>query len=166
MLVKLNDAATRLAEICEKIDEGEEVTDILQADFNTALSDVTAAVDRRKAFFREIDSKIELAKKYKDEITKALKKYENLRERLLEHTKNVVECNPDIPFKDSLGKRLVVVKNPVPKMIVGSGWEDSRFSKIETTLILDKEALKDALMRGEQVPFASLELGKQLRGLK
>ena len=166
MTKRFLDAATDLTELCEMIDGGVDLDEQLKAEFAIALDDVVAAVERRKYFLAEINSKIDLAKSKKEEIEKAIKTFENLRTRVISTTKYVVEQNPNIPFKDSLGKKLHILKNPSPTLKVTEGWESSDYAKIVNSLQLDKKKLKEDLINGSKVEFATIEYGTHLRGLK
>lgn len=160
------EAAIDLSEICERIDNEEEIDDLVKMEFDKAITDVVEAVDRRKYLVSEIDQKIAAAKAYRDKAVKAIKTFERIRDRVIETTKQVVESHPDIPFKDSLGKKLSVIKNPTPSLKITGEWDQKKFAKIIRKIELDKPALKEALLAGEEVDYAELEYGKQLRGMK
>jgi len=166
MTKKFLEAATDLNELCDMIDDGIDINEQLQEEFKIALDDVVGAVDRRKYFLAEVNSKIELAKSKRDEAKKSIKTFENIRDRVIETTKYVVSENPNIPFKDSLGKKLIVLKNPAPTLIVNGEWEGSDYAKIVNTVELDKIKLKEDLIAGSTVDFAKIEYGTHLRGLK
>jgi hypothetical protein len=166
MTKKFMDAAQSLSDLCLKLDEGLDIDEEITAEFSNALNDVVEAVERRKFFLAEIESKIKLAKRKRDEMRRAIDKFERIKERVIETTKFVIQENPDIPFKDSLGKKLFVMKNPRPSLKIGEGWEGSEYAKIVNKVELDKEKLKDDLIAGTKVEFAELEWGTQLRGLK
>jgi hypothetical protein len=164
---RFTDAALDLSKLCDLIDNENDLDAELIAQFETALDDVTKAVDRRKYFLNEIDSKIALAEAYRDNAIKAIKAFEKLRERVVETTKQVILANPNIPFKDSLGKPLKVIKNPVPSLLIkdNEGWQCSNYARYVEKLELDKARLKEDLIKGKDVDFASLVYGTQLRGL-
>jgi len=166
MTKKFLEAATDLNELCDMIDDGIDINEQLQEEFKIALDDVVGAVDRRKYFLAEVNSKIELAKSKRDEAKKSIKTFENIRDRVIETTKYVVSENPNIPFKDSLGKKLIVLKNPAPTLIVNGEWEGSDYAKIVNTVELDKIKLKEDLIAGSTCDFAKIEYGTHLRGLK
>jgi hypothetical protein len=160
------EAAVDLVELCELLDEGKEIDEHILHEFQVSLGNVTLAVDRRKHFLAEVNSKIELAKNKRDEAKKAIEKFTRIKDKIIETTKFVIEQNPNIPFRDSLGKKLKVIKNPVPSLKVTGTWEGSEYAKIVNKVELDKEKLKDDLISGSEVEFAKLEYGTQLRGLK
>lgn len=165
--LSFSETAVRLSLLCYRMDEGvEDLDHMLVQEFEDALTDVTNSVDRRKAFYKEIESKIEMAKQFRDEVTKHIKRYETIKERLVEVTKQVILANPDIPFKDSMGKQLKVIDNPNPrlKVEVPSNDEDKLYFK--TIQVFDSELLKSDLLSGKKFDWAHLEYGKQLRGMK
>ena len=166
MTKKFIDAAMDLTELCEMLDEGIDIDEQIQHEFSLALDDVVGAVDRRKYFLAEIESKIQLAKNKQAEAKKAVDKFKRIKERVIETTKYVINENPNIPFKDSLGKKLYILKNPMPSLKVTGQWEASEYAKIVNTVELDKEKLKEDLIAGSIVEFASLEYGTHLRGMK
>lgn len=159
-------AAVALAAICNRIDEEEEVLDdILKKEFSDALTNVAQSVEHIKNMVNEIDSKITLAKRIRDEITQQVKRYQKIKERTIELTKETILNNPDIPFKDSLGRDLSVRRNPNPKLIITRD-EDVPEEFLVTRKELDKEKLKKAILDGTDVDYAILEYGTQLRGIK
>lgn len=170
--VSFSEAATHLSVICDKIDDNPETIDALIVnEFEDALSDVTASVDRRKAFYRELVYKIEMAVQFQHEISKHIERYRRIKDRLIEVTKQVIEANPGMPFKDSFGKQLKVIDNPTPKLIIEDEvWEAndivSPYQKEILTKEWDKNKIKEDLLAGKKLSFARLEYGKQLRGMK
>jgi len=166
MIKKLLDSAVDLVELCELLDEGKDIDECVMHDFQVALDNVAEAVDRRKYLLSEVDSKITLAKNKMDEAKKAVDKFKRIRRDIIETTKYVIEQNPNIPFKDSLGKNLKVIKNPIPSLKITGEWEGSEYAKIVNKVELDKEKLKDDLISGNKIGFAELEYRTQLRGMK
>lgn len=159
-------AAIDLAEICERIDNEENIDDLVKMEFDAAVDDVVSAVDRRKFLLGEVEAKIKQAKDYRDRAIKAIRAFEKIKERVVETTKQVIEANPNIPFKDSLGKKVTVMKNPTPSLKINEGWQESDYAKVVRSLELDKATLKQDLLEGKEVDFAKLEYGTQLRGMK
>lgn len=163
-------AAAQLAELIEIIEDDDNIDGVIASVFEDAVTDVVNSIDRRKAFYREIESKIEMIKQYREEVTKHLKKYEKVRDRLVEITKNVILQHPEITFKDSLGKELKVFNNPAPKLVIDTNFFELESSQpyIFATIApaIDKDLLKEALLSGARIEGAHLEYGKQLRGMK
>lgn len=166
LIKRFAEAAEELSRLADNIEnENFKVDEFLVEQMQNSLDDVTAAVDRRKIFIKELDSKIEMAKESEKEAKAAKVKYEKLRERVIESTKHVVEANRGIPFKDSLGKKLKVIPNPNPKLVISGDGTNSQYSMLKSTHVLDKETLKKDLISGIECDFAHLEWGTQLRGL-
>lgn len=171
--ISFSDAAVTLSNLCNRMDEEEDIDELLVQEFNDALTNVSESVDRRKAVFRELESKIEMARSYKNEIKKQIERYEILKERLVETTKRIILAHPNIPFKDSFGRQLKVLPNPTPKLVLDqymiesmSPYEDMEYLKYDTVVQVDKEAIKKDLLNGKKLSWARLEYGTQLRGLK
>lgn len=186
--ISFSDAALSLAKICNEIDNAEscghletdsQIDILLEKEFSDALIAVTESVDKRKAFYAELVSKIDLAKGYRLKVDIEIDKYEKIKERLIAYTKHIVEAYPNIPFKDSFGKQLKVIDNHNPKLIVDFGDDNENQEQYTTRqeamapyffetreLNLDKEKIKADLVAGKKLSFAHLEYGKQLRGMK
>lgn len=178
--ISFSEAAKTLSYVCHMIDDEDGHIDldlVLQEQFDDALTNISASIDRRKAFYRELNSKIEMAKSYRDEVTKHIKRYEKIQERFIEKTKQVILANPDIPFKDSFGKRLKVIDTPTPRLVFDQDLSAAlnmnllplsaiEYATPKTTLVMNNEKLKEDLLAGKELPFAHLEYGKQLRGMK
>lgn len=182
--IPFSEAAASLAKICNQIDNAEpcneletdsQIDELLEKEFSDALTAVTESIDRRKAFYAELLSKIDLAKTFRDKVDNEIDKYIKIKERLIAYTKHIVEAYPDIPFKDSFGKQLKVIDNASPKLVfdqdLGAQLINSvavldALPYVKQINIIDNELLKKDLLAGKQVPFAHLEYGKQLRGMK
>lgn len=170
----LDQAANDLAEACDAIDADESGADLdnaLVGQFQNALANVAAAVDRRKAFFRRIDAEVAILDSYTKDIAAQKKKLQNLRDRVEWATKRVILAKPEITFKDSLGKKLQVIDNPVPKLVFNfppdvTNKELDGYTKKVTTEVVDNDKIKFDLLAGVELSFAHLEYGTQLRGLK
>lgn len=140
---------------------------ILVEMFQEHLADVVAAVDRRKALYLKIEAEIDMVKKYRDDVVAHLRRLETLKTRIYETTKKVVEENPSIEFFDSFGRALKAVRNGQPRVVYREGVEvPPEFIETRTVHEVNKEALKKALLAGQEIPCAYLEYGTQLRGLK
>lgn len=169
-----NEATQLLQRIVKLIEEheSEEACPEITAEFNSAFAfadnDVAASIDRRKFVLAEIEAKIELAKNYRDYAHREAKKYARLRDNLIANTKSIIESNPGIKFKDSLGKAVKVRRNPVPSLVVTElAMVPSRYIKLKPEI--DKELIKEDLLSlqdDEGVEWAELHYGTQLNGLR
>lgn len=168
--VAFSTAAADLALICADIEHAENyevLSEGLTESFTHALSDVVAAVDRRKALLREVEARISAVTKHRDDANAYLKRIEKIKERVTESTKQVVEAHPNLTFCDSLGRALKVIRNPSPKLVLeGAVPFNSGYLKQVTESVIDTAKIKDDLLEGKELPFARLEWGTQIRGLK
>ena len=154
------DATETLLFIFKRMEEGEDLKVILENEFN--IEGVTS-VDRCKAVYAEVNSKVELAKAHLEDVKLAIKKYELIADEMIANTKQFILSNPGISFRDSLGKALKVIPTPTPRVVLTQS-VPAEFSKV--TLTPNKEFIKDRLMKGEELEFAYLEYGNQLRGMR
>lgn len=171
--LSFTEAALELGRLMNEIDNYDgEIDQAFVKQFKGTLDDTMQSVDRRKAFYRELLSKIEMAKEFKEKISKQIETYQKVKERLIEHTKLIVNAHPDIIFRDSFGKALKVIKNPEPKLIIQTSIDPAAeeywqpYLRTSSVVELDKDKVKADLLRGDLLPFAHLEYGTQLRGLK
>lgn len=168
----LNDAAMKLSLVCDLIDENEsfDLDGELRYQFQAALHNVAVAVDKQKAFYAEIEAKIMLVKQLRDRVTAEIKRYERIKERIVETTKQVIEANPGTPFRDSLGAKLNVLPNPQPRVVLAptapAGNQFSEYTRAVTKYEPDMAKIKEDLLAGKELGWAKLEYGTQLRGLK
>jgi hypothetical protein len=179
--VPLFEAAATLAAICREIEEGVDVDEALVAAFDDAKGLVAEGIDRRKAVVRELDAKLELAKSYKAEAEEYVRKFERIKKRLKDRTLELIEQNPDIPYADSLGKKLTKGESKALKLgfdtykrafsnIIDADMADlldipEKYLKQVYFLTLDTDAIKADLLAGGQVDWASLQKNTHLKGL-
>ena len=180
--VSLFEAATSLAAICRKIEDGEELDSLILEEFGATTTQLAESIDRRKAFYGELNSKLELAKNYKKEIDVHMKRLKNVQERLKKVTMDTMAGAPDLPFKDSLGRKLTLCQTPAflkltfemsaprtfsildPDSISFIGLPDKYIKEI-SFLTLDTDQIKADLQSGETLPYAKLQTTTYLRGL-
>lgn len=179
------DAAVILAEICDKMDNSDEVDEEILSKFDTATTCLEESIDRRKFVIREAESKIELARAYKRNIDETIKRLQKVQERIIESTKVMVGLNPNIPFKDTLGNKLTVRKNSQAHLVLALDLRegksvsnildeasislldiDEKYIKQVSYTTLNTEAVKKDLSNGIEISWASLHHGTHLRGLK
>jgi hypothetical protein len=183
--VFLGYAASTLTTICNAIDNGADLDETMLELFDATATQLSEGVGRRKAVARTLKAAIEQAKAYKAQVDSHQKSLESALTRLKAMTKEIVEANPDIPFKDELGKKLTIVKNSKPSVrydfemtsrslrnilpwerpedIIAAGLGDyMQEEKIYT--LCTGEVLED-LEAGIELPWARLAQGYHLRGL-
>lgn len=169
MIKNFREAATNLAILCDYIDNGIDINDIIINEFNIRKGDATAAVDYQKALYLNTESDIKMHKVYRDSINDEIKKLECILVRIEENTKKAVLDNPDIIFRDSLGKKLSVLNNAAPKVVINDGISINQYSdyaRVITKYEPDLVKIKEDLLGGAEIAWAKLEYGTQLRGLK
>tara|TARA_R110000868_G_scaffold9394_6_gene46937 strand:+ start:502 stop:1065 length:564 start_codon:yes stop_codon:yes gene_type:complete len=166
-------AASAMAELCQRLDDGEAPNEALVLAFKDTELELGGAVDRRIVFMSMIESAIEDAKKARDAWSDQAKKLSKAYEAFEANTIGIIESHPDLPFKGDLGK-LTVRKNP-PSVVTAFGDRDltpseiyanaidSGFVRTKTTYRLDKDAIKDALKSGAVLEWAKLEQGQALK---
>lgn len=168
MKPSLSETAACLSAIVDGMEDKQDVRRLLKLEFSDALEDVQKGIDKRKALLREVDSKIELARTLKESYLRQVRRYESIKENLIQQTKELVEKNPNVPFTDSLGKRLVVQRNAQPQMT----FKDPSLIPDEFCTITrnpDKSLLREAIENNERLADRfgiNLEYGTQLRGMR
>jgi hypothetical protein len=182
--IPLEWAATALTTLSQQIEDGLDVDAAIVRTFEDAKLSVTEAIDRRKAFKSYLLMMIDRCKAAKAEVNDRQKFFERTLERLTEQTKRVIEENPGVPYTDSLGAKVSVVKNGQPRLelkiplavskSISSVVDheqceffgvDRKYLKTVSYLVLDTEAVKNDLKSGAILEWAELIWGSQLRGL-
>ena len=159
-------ASTDLLTLCQDIEDGLEIDESLSCLFKDLSDNLSTEIDRRKAFLAEIEIKKAQAKEHQYQIDLYLKRLDKIALGLKEQTKSLILHNPALPWRDSLGKKLSVCKAP-PKLHI----EDKEQAllcgysyKVEEFKI-DREAIKTALLAGQELAWARLDYHTYVRGL-
>ncbi len=167
--IPLGFAAMLLAKVSDDIESGNLDATLIAA-FEDAKLATSEAVDRRIAFDAFIKSAIDrckdTAKSWRDEASKL----EKAHKRFLERTKEIVEANPDIPFKGNLGRFAIQKNNPsvecdvdeVDQETIDFLGIDPKYIAIETTYRIDKTKLSQDLKNGVEIPWARLKQSQRL----
>lgn len=181
--VSLQWAAICLNEIADEIEKGVSISDALMIQFSEHQANIQESIDRRKAFKRYLKMMIDACKDQKKFIAEEQARFETVLEKFEEKTKEIIEANPNIPFTDSLGKKVSVSRNGTPKLEIdlplGSksvgniiDFEQASFFGVPDEYIqqiafhtLDTKKLKDDMTLGKIFKWARLQYGSQLRGL-
>ena len=183
--LSLFSAAIALADLCDKIDNVDELDDALLKEFDEASTSLEESIDRRKFVLREAQSKIELARAYKKSLDDTIKRLSKVQERIEKTTMELISSKPDLPFKDSFGNKVSIRKNSQPSLtftlnlrdskVVSNILDessisvlniDSKYLKTVSYTTLDTEKLKLDLQTGVAIEWASLVWGSHVRGLK
>lgn len=163
----LAETAACLSALVEGMENKQDIKTLLRNEFADYLDNIQRDIDKRKSLLKEIEEKISLASELRENYSRQKRRFESIRDNLIEQTKDIIEKNPTLPWQDSLGKRIAVWRNAQPKLII----KDPELLPEEFCVIkkeVDKIKLKDALESNpklaEQLGI-SLEYGTQLRGM-
>ena len=115
-------------------------------------------------FYKNIDSKIALAKEYKDKADLVIKKLKYTQERLKGLVIEAYKASKQLPAHDEfnpikiiqMGKVEVIDETKIP--------DEYYVEKIETRL--DKRRILEELKEGKEIPGVRLKKNKHVRGLK
>ena len=115
-------------------------------------------------FYKNIDSKINLAKEYKDKANLVIKKLKYTQERLKGLVIEAYAASGQLPAHDDfnpikileMGKVEVIDETKIPN--------EYYVEKIETRL--DKRRILEELKEGKEIPGVRLQKNKHVRGLK
>ena len=115
-------------------------------------------------FYKNIDSKIALAKEYKDKADGVIKKLKYTQEKLKSLVIESYKVSGQLPAHDEfnpikimeMGKVEIIDETKIP--------QEYYVEKIETRL--DKRRLLDELKEGKEIPGVRLKKNKHVRGLK
>jgi len=178
-------AAQLVAKVCQEIDENYDAElpkELIEA-LSTNREDLLAGVDRRAAVADQFEAAIEMVARqeaYLKDRKAALKK---AYDTFVSKTKEIVELNPDVVFQGS-NRKLTIAKNGRPALklhVVTSSKSlanivddtaieifqiDDRYLKYVSYLTIDTEKVRADLSDGVDVPWAELQHGTNLRGLK
>lgn len=163
----LEKAATELSTLCQEIESGADVDHGLAQLFQKAEAHLSTEIDRRKAFLNMVQSRIVQAHNYMDEISTYIKRCEHIINRLKEQTKEAILNNPDLPWRDSFGKKISIAKSQ-PRLDYEEPQDSAERDQYYVQVIesrLDKAKLKDALLNGKTFSWARLEHNVHLRGI-
>ena len=115
-------------------------------------------------FYKNIDSKIALAKEYKDKDDLVIKKLKYTQEKLKGLVIEAYKASKQLPAHDEfnpikiiqMGKVEVIDETKIP--------DEYYVEKIETRL--DKRRILEELKEGKEIPGVRLKKNKHVRGLK
>jgi hypothetical protein len=173
-LIPMAEAARLLADLCERLDEGEEPTTGFVEVFNRTKFALSTGVDAFIEFDRQVEALIEHACKNRDAYGERARKLREARARFKTQVTELVESSPDLPFAGQLG-RLAVQKSGTPALVLSFGEKeltpdliefygiDQKYIREKTTYAIDAGAVKAALQAGEEIDWASLETRPHLR---
>lgn len=177
-------AAVTLSELCDRVDSEEELNEAFLAEFENATQSLEESIDRRKYVYQEAEFYIKAARDRKKSLDATIKKLVLIQDRIERRTKEMIEAEPNLPYRDSLGNKLSVRKNSQAALNINLDFRESRsisnilddtitnlleispkYIKTVTFSILNTEQVKADLVAGAELPWASLQWGTHLRGL-
>ena len=161
-------AAAALAEMCDRLEDGEEPTAAFTFVFNETRLDLAEAVDRRIAFIKLVEGSITAAEQARDEWALQKTRLESLLAAMKERTKEIVETFPDLPYKGTLGRFAVQKNGGAQALDLSFGGKEitpelidmfqipERFVKTKVSYALDVDGIRAAIAKGEELPWAKL----------
>jgi len=183
--VYLGYAAQLVGKVCQEIDENydDELPKELIEALSTNRDDLLAGVDRRCAVADQFEAAIEMLVKQEAFIKDRKAALKRAYDTFAGKTKEIVEQNPDVVFQGS-NRKLTIAKNGRPalhlhiatanKSLSNIVEEDSiemfgiaeRYLKYVSYLTIDTDKVRADLGDGVEIPWAELQHGTNLRGLK
>lgn len=159
---------------------------VISSYIDDATLSLNESIDRRKYLVKESKSKIELARVYKKELNRQIKKYKKIYQSIIESTKNIVLENPSVKFSDSFGKKVFVSNSGVEKIDIKTQYRKKIVDYVlsrdtinslkekgygeyvteEKFFVLDVDKIFADLKSGKSIEFASIYVNKLLKGLR
>ena len=161
------------AELCERLDSGEDVTAALETVCKETRLARAEAIDRRLTFHDIVLAERARLAAVRDAYADEVRRADRVIEAFKADTKAILAETPDLPFKGTLGA-ISLQKSP-PAVEIDLGGKDltpetieffgidERFVVVRTTYSLDTAAVKDALKAGETLAWARLTQGEHVR---
>ena len=115
-------------------------------------------------FYKNIDSKIALAKEYKEKADMVIKKLKYTQERLKGLVVEAYAASKQLPAHDEFNPIKIIQMGKVEIIDESKIPDDYYIEKIETRL--DKRRILEELKEGNQIPGVRLIKNKHVRGLK
>ena len=115
-------------------------------------------------FYQNVDSKIEMAKKYKDKADLVIKRLKYTQERLKGLVVEAYKASGQLPAHDDFNPIKVMESGKVEVIDETKIPEEYYVVKIETRL--DKRRVLEELKEGKDIPGVRLIKNKHVRGLK
>lgn len=180
--VPLREAVAILSALCHRIEDGASPDEAIQAEFAETRLDLAQAIDRRKAVLASIGGMAETAKQMAKGYQEQAKRLEGLAESLKKRTLEIMLEAPDLPYRDSAGRKVSIVngigslklslnlgQKTVSSIIDAVEMHEHKipleFVKPVSFYALDTAAVRSALIDGRELPWARIEPSVFLRGL-
>ena len=115
-------------------------------------------------FYKNLDSKVDLAKEYKDKADAVIKKLKYTQEKLKRLVLEAYGASGQLPAHDEFNPIKVIQMGKVDIIDESKIPNEYFIEKIETRL--DKRRILEELKEGKQIPGVRLQKNKHVRGLK
>ncbi len=181
--IPLRWAAQVLSNLCDLVGNETELKDGLVQAFRSAALDHAESIERRKATMWAVEGQLAAARGARAEIDAYVQRLKAIQHAIKEEAKETMEIHPDLPWRDSMGRKLSLVNNQ-PSLAFCFDLKDQRtFTNLvdpETIKMfgippkylvanmvttLNTQAIKEDLKNGVDIMWAELKHGKHVRGL-
>ena len=115
-------------------------------------------------FYRNLDSKIDLAKEYKEKADAVIKKLKYTQEKLKKLVLEAYSASSQLPSHDEFNPIKIIEMGKVEIIDESKIPDEYYIEKIETRL--DKRRILEELKEGVEIPGVTLRKNKHVRGLK
>ena len=115
-------------------------------------------------FYKNLDSKVALAKEYKDKADEVIKKLKYTQEKLKRLVLEAYGASGQLPANDEFNPIKVIQMGKVDVLDESKIPDEYYIEKIETRL--DKRRILEELKEGIEIPGVRLQKNKHVRGLK
>lgn len=164
-LNELEYRASKLADLADMLENEPEKLNEAMADlFTHNKARLEEVIDEQREYADYLRSWIDRSKRREAELRAQRLRHEELLGKLIEHAIAAIRRCPNLPWRDSYGKKLSLCT--ARRLVVDDidlSTLDSRF--VRTNLELKKTEVKAAMIAGEEIPWARMEETQYLRGL-
>ena len=115
-------------------------------------------------FYKNLDSKVALAKEYKEKANEVIKKLKYTQERLKGLVIEAYTASKQLPAHDEFNPIKIIQMGKVDIVDESKIPDEYYIEKIETRL--DKRRILEELKEGKEIPGVRLQKNKHVRGLK
>ncbi len=109
--IPLHWAAEMLTALCDQADNSPELDEAFFRAFHSAEMSLEESIDRRKALMWTIEGTLKAARGARAEIDAYIQILKKRQEKLKDATRLDMEANPNLPWRDSVGRKLSLAKN-------------------------------------------------------
>jgi hypothetical protein len=172
-----------LADLCQQLEEGVNPDEAFQLAFSQTQLDLVEAIDRRKALMFAVQSNIEAARAARADLDAHIQRLKAVQEKVKDETKVTMEKDPELPYRDSAGRKLSLCNNSQASLKYPFEVKETRaFSNLveEETIkffdiapeylqtitirVLDTDAIRKDLAEGKELAWVTAERGRHVRG--